>query len=182
MAAGAADGGLLRRVRSRCPSALLGPGEWMVRWPGGPTVRVLPGMPSDRALPSTLRVAVVDGEAVVVGVLTTTSSRRRGRARPASAALPDRRRVELKEVVARLVGDGAVGEAAQQGAERGAGRRRRAAGRPGTGTFEQRVVGGLAVVAVGDRRRSPWPRADARGAAARRPGRCARRGCGPRRP
>lgn len=51
----------------RCPSALLGPGEWMVRWPGGPTVRVLPGMPSDRALPSTLRVAVVDGEAVVVG-------------------------------------------------------------------------------------------------------------------
>jgi len=52
----------------RCPSAMLAPGEWLVRWPGGPTGRVLPGMPSDRVLPSTLRVAVVDGEAVVVGV------------------------------------------------------------------------------------------------------------------
>ena len=51
-----------------CPSALLAPGEWLVRWEGGPVGRVLPGMPSDRALPSTLRVAVVDGEALVVGV------------------------------------------------------------------------------------------------------------------
>lgn len=51
-----------------CPSALLAPGEWLVRWPGGPAGRALPGMPSDRVLPSTLRVAVVDGEAVVVGV------------------------------------------------------------------------------------------------------------------
>lgn len=52
----------------RCSSALLAPGEWLVRWEGGPAGRVLPGMPSDRALPSTLRVAVIDGEAVVVGV------------------------------------------------------------------------------------------------------------------
>ena len=54
--------------RLRAFEQTLAPGEWLVRWPGGPTGRVLPGMPSDRALPSTLRVAVVDGEAVVVGV------------------------------------------------------------------------------------------------------------------
>jgi hypothetical protein len=52
----------------RCPSALLAPGQWLVRWPAGAGARVLPGLPSDRLLPSTLRVAVADGVAVVVGV------------------------------------------------------------------------------------------------------------------
>lgn len=51
----------------RCPSASLAPGEWLVRWPGL-AVRGRPGLPSDQALPWTLRVSVVDGEAVVVGV------------------------------------------------------------------------------------------------------------------
>ena len=51
-----------------CESALLAPGEWLVRWPDLGDGRARPGMPSDRVLPSTLRVAVVDGEARVVGV------------------------------------------------------------------------------------------------------------------
>jgi len=50
-----------------CPSARMAPGEWLVRWPGL-AVRGRPGLPSDQALPWTLRVAVEDGEAVVVGV------------------------------------------------------------------------------------------------------------------
>ena len=52
----------------RCPSGLLAPGEWLVRWPGGPAGRGLPGLPSERVLPSTLRVAVVEGVASVVGI------------------------------------------------------------------------------------------------------------------
>ncbi|MDO9018845.1 MAG: hypothetical protein Q8S73_22470 [Deltaproteobacteria bacterium] len=51
-----------------CDSALLAPGEWLVRWPDLGYGRVRPGMPSDRVLPSTLRVAVIDGDARVVGV------------------------------------------------------------------------------------------------------------------
>ena len=51
----------------RCPSGLLAPGEWQVRWPGGLAGRVLPGLPSERVLPSTLRVAVIEGVASVVG-------------------------------------------------------------------------------------------------------------------
>lgn len=56
------------RCAPRCASALLAPGEWLVRWPGGAGERVLPGMPSDRVLPAALRVAVRGGAAVVVGV------------------------------------------------------------------------------------------------------------------
>jgi hypothetical protein len=50
-----------------CPSARMAPGEWLVQWPGL-AVRGRPGLPSDQVLPWTLRVAVVDDEAVVVGV------------------------------------------------------------------------------------------------------------------
>ena len=50
-----------------CPSARMAPGEWLVRWPGL-AVRGRPGLPSDLVLPWALRVAVVEGEAVVVGV------------------------------------------------------------------------------------------------------------------
>lgn len=52
----------------RCASALLAPGEWLIRWPGAVAGRLRPGLPSDRVLPSTLRVAVTDAVAVVVGV------------------------------------------------------------------------------------------------------------------
>jgi hypothetical protein len=52
----------------RCPGAMLGPGEWLVRWPDGSTRRLRPGMPSDVVLPTALRVAVADGLAMVVGV------------------------------------------------------------------------------------------------------------------
>lgn len=51
-----------------CEGALLAPGEWLVCWPVLGGGRARPGMPSDRVLPSTLRVAVVDGDARVVGV------------------------------------------------------------------------------------------------------------------
>ena len=50
-----------------CASLLLAPGEWQVRWLGGWSVRVRPGMPSDQVLPVALRVTVTDGVAAVVG-------------------------------------------------------------------------------------------------------------------
>lgn len=48
--------------------AALAPGEWLVQWPGVGTQIALPGGRRDQALPSELRVAMVDGEARFVGI------------------------------------------------------------------------------------------------------------------
>ncbi len=56
------------RCAPRCPSGLLAPGEWQVRWQGGLAGHGMPGLPSERVLPSTLRVAVDEGVASVVGI------------------------------------------------------------------------------------------------------------------